>query len=305
MIDPALLSSWGIELLRERPDIMIAGSPERTEERMVIEDQQGRLFILEAVLEKAVIKKKRIATIMEYLHRKELHGVAPYCRHLSGEYLKERHGLYWQAVPYIPGIQLDRPAYVMETWRGGAAADFLLSLRESAPVLNELPFSLPRYIDGLVAAIASHRVDVLPKVEEMHRFVRERLYSVYDNLPTAFSHGDYHVINVIWGERKIEAVIDWEFCGLKPELYDAANMVSCLGIEDPECLWSGAPVSFLERLRSSGKFAQVSFTHFPVLMIALRFAWLSEWLRKKDDEMIKMEFDYFDILSAQASAGEK
>jgi len=33
-----------------------------------------------------------------------------------------------------------------------------------------------------------------------------------------------------------EALIDWEFCGLRPEMYDAALVVGCLGMEDPRSL---------------------------------------------------------------------
>ena len=34
---------------------------------------------------------------------------------------------------------------------------------------------------------------------------------------------------------------------------------------------------------------------FPDYVLALRFAWLSEWLRKKDDEMIDLEHAYMKI----------
>jgi homoserine kinase type II len=31
-------------------------------------------------------------------------------------------------------------------------------------------------------------------------------------------------------------------------------------------------------------------------IVALRFAWLSEWLRRKDSEMIGLELDYMRLL---------
>jgi len=74
-------------------------------------------------------------------------------------------------------------------------------------------------------------------------------------------------------------------------------MISCLGIEDPECLWNGAPVSFVRTLKSSGLYAPESFDYLLDLVIAIRFAWLSEWFRKKDPDMVQMEFDYFDLLT--------
>ncbi|MBF0594037.1 MAG: aminoglycoside phosphotransferase family protein [Candidatus Omnitrophica bacterium] len=303
MIDPSLLKSWRIDMSHERPDILIAGSPERSDFRMVIEDCRGELFVVEALSFKLRSRKRRIAEILEQLRLNGLMPVFPYRRDSKGSFLLEHEGYFWQVVPYLPGIQLDRPGYVFDLWRGESAANFLLEMRSAAPVIVEPAFSLPGYIEQLMAAIRRNRQDISPQVDIMYNYVKDHLFPVYDKLPVCFAHGDFHAINIIWKERGIAAVIDWEFCGLKPELYDAANMVSCLGIEDPECLWSGAPVSFLEHLRLSGKYAEISFRHFTDLMIAFRFAWLSEWLRKNDEEMIRMEFDYFDILSSLARAG--
>ncbi len=302
-ISALLLSSWGIDFLRERPDVVIAGSPERTDFRVVIEDRRGDLFIVEAVAPGIRVRKHRIATILAQLNARGVAGVTPYQVTAAGDFFVFSQEKYWQVVPYVPGLALDRPAYVFDSWRGEAAAEFLLRLRKSAVDLSQPVFSLPTYIDGLVESIRKNRPDVLPNVETMHAFVRKRLYPVYDRLPVCFCHGDYHAINIVWNANGIAAVIDWEFCGVKPELYDAANMVSCLGIEDPECLWAGAPVAFLDRLRASGQYAGISFEYFTDLMIAFRFAWLSEWLRKDDDDMLRMEFDYFDILAALSRTG--
>ena len=37
--------------------------------------------------------------------------------------------------------------------------------------------------------------------------------------------------------------------------------------------------------------------YLPEFIIAIRFAWLSEWLRKKDNDMISLECDYMDLLT--------
>ena len=130
----------------------------------------------------------------------------------------------------------------------------------------------------------------------MKRHVDAALYPLYSRLPTGFCHGDYHAVNIIWGAATIHAVIDWEFLGVKPELYDAANMLACLGIEDPAALEGDYVRDFIGTLKGSGLFAAESFRVLPDLMIGLRFAWLSEWLRKNDEDMIQMELDYFEIL---------
>lgn len=71
------------------------------------------------------------------------------------------------------------------------------------------------------------------------------------NLSYAFCHGDLHPLNVIWMHDKIHAVIDWEFAGFKPDIYDAANLVGCAGIENPEGLSMPMVTAFLQSIRKA------------------------------------------------------
>ena len=298
---PAVLSCWGLSFKRTLPEIQISGSPERTEFRIVVEDEEGRLLIVEKVSPKLREHKVRIASTLEYLSSQGFEKACPYLRNKDQEFLSLADGGLWQVVPYVTGVALKRPEYVFDQWLGKAMAETLLELRKSSagiPFFADEPvFSLPSYIDQLVSVIQKRRLGVMPEVGRMQAFVKETLYPVYTELPTGFCHGDYHAINIIWGEKRINALIDWEFLGRKPELYDAANMVSCLGIEDPECLVGAVVVDFIRALRRSGAYAEKSFEHLPALVIAMRFAWVSEWLRKKDEEMLRLEFDYFDLLT--------
>ena len=118
----------------------------------------------------------------------------------------------------------------------------------------------------------------------------------YDDIPIAFNHGDFHPMNVIWSDNGIKAVIDWEFMGPKPELYDAANMVGCAGMENPAALRMDFVSSFLRKLRKSGVFSDISWHHFHPLVVALRFAWLNDWLIFKDREMVELEVTYMNLL---------
>ncbi len=299
MIDPAVIKPWGIDLLHVRSDIPIPGSPERTDFRTVIEDVHQELYIIEAVKTKFAPAKIRIAHILEQLSLEGIPKVIPYCKTLDGTFLYSYIEQSWQVRPYIQGISLNRPSYVLDYWRGEAVATFLLALKNTHLIDDKPIFSLPAYINQLCKTIRQNRPGIYANIRPMFQYVQENLYPVYDRMPVCFSHGDYHALNIIWQEKSIAAVIDWEFCGIKPELYDAANMVSCLGIENPESLWTGAVLPFLHTLQSSGQYSDISIKNFIFLIIALRFAWLAEWLRKNDNEMIRMEFDYFDILSAQ------
>ena len=119
---------------------------------------------------------------------------------------------------------------------------------------------------------------------------------IHDKLKISFCHGDLHPLNVIWHHDQIRAVIDWEFTGMKPDIYDAANLVGCAGIEDPNGLGMPMVMTFLNHILRKNLFSKTEWRFFPEYVLALRFAWLSEWLRKKDEEMIEMEEAYMGIL---------
>lgn len=105
-----------------------------------------------------------------------------------------------------------------------------------------------------------------------------------DDLPVRFCHGDYHPLNVIWSASGINAVIDWEFLGHKPEIYDVAMMIGCLGMEKPQSLTGDLVFEFVKRLKESGLIAKKSW------------AWLSDWLKRSDQEMIDLEAVYIQLL---------
>lgn len=122
------------------------------------------------------------------------------------------------------------------------------------------------------------------------------LFPLHDQLPMGFCHGDFHPLNIIWGKSDIRAVIDWEFCGIKPEIYDLANLLGCLGMEDPRSLTGPFAGRLLHWLKQARCFKDASWRALPDLILAIRFAWLSEWLRKKDRPMIRLEADYLALL---------
>jgi homoserine kinase type II len=142
--------------------------------------------------------------------------------------------------------------------------------------------------------------------------VRSQLYPALPRLPLALCHGDYHPLNVIWradppreatgtpqvGAPRIGAVIDWEFSGAKPALYDVALLIGCVGIEQPEALDGAFCQGLLAAAGAHGLGDEPSWTTLVPLVIATRLAWLSEWLRSRDREMISMELAYLDLLVA-------
>jgi homoserine kinase type II len=67
-------------------------------------------------------------------------------------------------------------------------------------------------------------------------------------------------------------------------------------MEDPESLKGDLVKNFLGELLSKGRFFPDSVELLLELVAAIRFGWLSEWLRKKDEDMIALEGDYLGIL---------
>ena len=50
-------------------------------------------------------------------------------------------------------------------------------------------------------------------------------------------------------------------------------------------------------MKKSGLISEISLDVFVEFVIAVRFAWLSEWLRHKDREMIELETVYMNLLA--------
>ena len=128
---------------------------------------------------------------------------------------------------------------------------------------------------------------------------------IHDRLPVSFTHGDYHPLNVIWSENGIKVVIDWEFTGYKPESYDASNLIGCIGIENPQALVGDLVKDFVKSLQEAEAFSNQSWGSLLEFILAIRFGWLAEWLRKYDREMIDLEVVYMNLLVDNAATLRK
>jgi len=300
---------WHLTILHVRRDLQIAGSPDRCELRLVVECDSGRLYVLESLFESDAGHKLEIITSLNFLSGKGLKAVLPYLCSESGEYIVNSGNRLWQLSPFVRGIPLVRPEYVWDGWRGEAMADFLTrqnALSGGIPYLNSLPvFSITDYIQKLIMQIQTHAPDVLTGIGPVLRFIEERFMKAHGRLPLAFCHGDFHPLNVIWSLDGIHAVIDWEFLGIKPEIYDAANLIGCIGIEDPRALLGDLVRRFILGLKQSRWISSASWDVLIEFVIAIRFAWLSEWLRHEDREMITLETDYMNLLVDNADMLKK
>ena len=295
-----VLRCWGIGLGRVREDIPIVGSPDRCEFRTVVEDEDQNLFVLENIGAGSAAHKQKIARTLAFLAEKGLSRVRPYLPVGNDEYLAFKGGAYWQLSPYVEGVPLPRPEYAFEGWRGPVLADFLTDLWGRARDLplfeNSPPFSIVTFIRDFTRTVERREPLLYLRIRPALVFLEQGFMEAHDGLPVRFCHGDYHPLNVIWSEAGLRAVIDWEFLGPKPELYDAAMMIGCLGMEDPRSLTGGLVFEFIGRLKASGLASKAGWTHLFDLVLALRFAWLADWLKRSDAEMIELEAVYIGLL---------
>ncbi|MCG8473422.1 MAG: phosphotransferase [Desulfobacterales bacterium] len=298
----SVLERWGAELKCLRKDLVVAGSPERSLGRCVVETVEGERFILERVGKGAVLRKEEMARLQARLFAAGLPVRGPLA-FSSGSFLLPYGGQHYQLTPYTRAEPLRQPDYIYDGWRGAAVAELLLKLRrlslDAKEFTSDSAFDIFAYIDALMVTMARFHPRVFEAAQEAVGWLSQRLKPHWGLLPTALAHGDVHAVNILWGKRgkdEIRAVIDWEFFGEKPLLYDVANMVGCCGIENPEGLVRGLAPALVSALRSSEFADDMSWRLFVEQMVALRFAWLSEWLRKEDTEMINLELSYIYLL---------
>ena len=300
---------WHVCLKKLRHDISIQGSPERSVFRVVLEDENGKLFVLEQVPPKSLDLKRKIAGTLDFLSEKNLARIQQYLATDKGKYVIKCKNGFWQMIPFVPGVLLDRGKYMYEKWRGPVLADFLIELRRKSSGLPffdpSKAFSLKDYVYKLIREINLYNKDIKDEIKDIADFLEEDFMPASEKMPVAFCHGDYHPLNIIWSADDIQCVIDWEFSGYKSEIYDAANLIGCIGVEDPQSLNDNLVKSFIADMKSADIISKISWKYLMEFIVALRFAWLSEWLRIKDTEMIRLELDYMRLLIENKSSLQK
>lgn len=160
----AIAGLWQVRLKKLRHDISIQGSPERSVFRVVIEDENGKLFVLEQVPSKSRDLKRKIAETIDFLSEKNLARIQPYLADEKGKHVIKYKNGFWQMIPFVPGVTLDREKYMYEKWRGTALANFLIELRQKSldlPFLDpSKAFSLKDYVYKLIREINLYNKDI-------------------------------------------------------------------------------------------------------------------------------------------------
>jgi len=298
------LALWGLHCARPRHDLPLPGSPERCVKRVAAEDTDNAVWMVERLHPTQPARRERIGRLLAHLASKGL-PVPAYRPVPGGGYTAAADGFHWQLSPFIPGDPLPQPDYVDHPERGRALGTFLADLsgavEDFEPFAPEPNIAFPAYIRDLLETLRIRKPDLYPPLLEIREMLAPTL-EAWNDLPFEVCHGDFHPLNVIWKDRSVAAVVDWEFSGLRPCLYDAANCMGCAGIEDPDALGNGLVPALLRTLHDRNRLPEPSFDALPRMITALRFAWMSEWLRRDDTEMIRLELRYMRLLADNLDA---
>ncbi len=293
------LPLWGLTPHRIRADIFLPGSPERCIQRVAVEDDQGRIWMLERLRPGQFDRREKIARTLRTLEQAGL-PIPAYLPGPDGLFVQEHDGHHYQVSPYIEGEELPQPEFVEHGERGQSLGTFVASLHEAGKGIHQFdaepPFILEDYINELMETLAPRRPDIhealLPILPTL-----VPLFEQWNELPTALCQGDFHPLNIIWRKQQAVAVIDWEFMGIRPALFDVANCFGCVGIEEPRALVHALAGELLASLRDADALEPANFTVLPEMILGMRFPWMSEWLRKKDEEMAQLEIRFMRLLA--------
>jgi homoserine kinase type II len=293
------LHMWGLEPAKLRQEIALPGSPERCVKRLAVEDAKGDVWVLERLFPKQRARRERIGALLAHLADAGL-DVAPYQALPGGRFVAEADGYHWQVSPYAAGDILPQPDYVDHAERGVALGGFLADLHEVVlgyPAFAPEPaLTLKEYTAELLRVMHTREPELRAALKPL-KLELAPLFEAWAELPHGLKHGDFHPLNVVWRGRGVVAVLDWEFAGNRPKLYDLANCLGCVGIEDPSALSHGLAPAMLATLRDRGMLDCRDVKLLPYMILGLRFAWMSEWLRRKDAEMQALELRYMRLLA--------
>lgn len=305
----AILANWSLPWPRRappvRPDRPIPGSPERCLSRRVVADEAENLYVLETIAPDRLAGRERMAALTAALADAGLRVACAYlpCRH--GGFTARIDDTAHQLCRYAAGDPPPRPEYASRPGHGRALGIFLAELRQAASTAVLPPgltdFSLAPYAERLARDMARHAPAALTRLRPILDNLADFL-AAEPAMPRALCHGDVHPLNVVWSGEHIVGVIDWEFAGYKHELYDAANALGCVGIEDPASFKHGAAAALLATLRETGLVTEANARWLRPAVMAGRLGWLAEWLRRDDREMIALEMDYLDLINAKGPA---
>ena len=299
MDDVKFFQNWNISFAARLP-LTPSGSPNRSVSRFVAQDRDGRKYIAEGFELRKKSRQIAQTRMLEHLQHRGLAGVFPYLRTSDQAPGVTAEGCFWQLrlwqeADTAAALHRREP----EKFAGLCAA-FLLKLREISlqttlpPPPNE-KFSFGQYLPKLSGFAARKMAFLQPELQEICAGL-DKFLNRETSLPAMFAHGDFHPGNILMSNGKIQAVIDWEFAGIKFPGYDMALLIGCLAMDDPDNLDSPAVRRLQDLLYRNEFMPDEAWEHLPQMIAATRLGWLGEWLSLDETALVKQEMELLAIL---------
>lgn len=301
MNEEKIIAFWPMSFSCLGEKNLITGSPNRSETRFLFRDDGGSSYIAEGYSLGKQQMQIRQNKLLEFFAGKQIKAVHPFCRTRSGEHGTEHDGLFWQIRPYIPAENVPRTAVAENPDHGFLWAEFLLQMKDSIhgsdtpPPMPNVPFYMLDFLPNLLA----HAERSMPSiVGELNKIITllTKFFKWERTAGSMFAHGDYHPGNILTAGGKIQAVIDWEFAGLKFPGYDMALLIGCLAMDDPENLSSPAVTALQNTLYRNGFMPESAWDFLPQMIAATRLGWLGEWITLNDRILVAQELALLEIL---------
>ncbi len=286
-----VLTHWNLVATAIRGSSLIQGSPERSLRRTVISTDSGS-YILEQIDPNKAAFRETVANLLASLSSNV--PVIPYSFAADTKAVQKEADSFWMVHPFVFHTELNRETFWESEELGRTVGNLLVSLAQ-LPTTDSLPRYSPKsYFEKLILSIGKTRIDVRKAIVPILGYLKSTILPEIESLPLAFSHGDAHPLNMLWNENKLLALIDWEFCGIRPRIYDTALVIGCVATESPQAIDAGFVKAIID---STKRIFTVQEQNLLAPMIVLnRFNWLSEWLRRHDEEMIRFEIEYMKSL---------
>lgn len=295
-----ILEEWSISLAHSKEIHQIPGSPERSLGRWAFKTLLGNV-LLELFSKEHETKKMATAQLLWEMKNQKI-PVTPPLRNNYNQFLLSSMEGVWQLTPLVQGVPLRRNDYWQNTEMGGLLGSVQGRIHALHREENLEPFCYGEFLQDLWFKIGLHEKQLYKELRPLIGKIENPFFLLLEKCPREFCHGDPHPMNVLWGKNKIEAIIDWEFCGQKPLLYDAALTMGCVGSEDPQAYSHGFNQGYIKKYKQNHPSIEPWLDKIDLFVLGLRFAWLNEWLRHKDQEMTIQELQYMKLLAKRVCA---
>jgi homoserine kinase type II len=282
-----------------------AAEPKKNPLPVVITDADGSKWILESLSKEDYSRKLTIAETLEQIKKNGCSFIHPYQRNSLGQFTTFYGGQLCMLRPYIEGIPVQKDSWLSEGWRVDAMADFIISMRQASKrsVIHGDSKSLTiiDFVKQRTEALNRHRPEISEGLTSVFQNLETNLFPIINSLPTAFCHGNYTPMDMVWGESSIKSVGGWDYCGIKQEAYDAALFVGYIGFDMPDMLISDSTTRFISKLQEAALFSEQTWDIFFDLLITTRYGWLSKWMRTNNEKNRDLEMLYMNLLNTQRS----